>query len=296
VRLLLTASLGALSIGTLLWACSGEHHGPNTLGDTPLASASASPALACSTPSAGCPCTQPGEMLTCGEVVYKSERYVSCSLGTRTCQADGTWTDCQGNQVVTLNSWQLQDLKFSSQPLGVAANNTCDPSLFQINSVLGTTDASIDDGGVTVLDSGAITLTGNGATASGCGDAAPPPLVVTPAIANLQITQIPLDGALPSPNSVQFAASVSGCAGDGAVSAIWTMDQPGVAAMADGGILTLIYPYAGPIHVTAYAGTLSGTATANVTLNVIDTSKVADGAALTTSLSTTCGVDAGGGG
>lgn len=241
-------------------------------------------------------CPQIGQAVTCGKVVYKSETYVSCSIGQRTCQPDGKWSDCIGTQVVTLNSWQLQGLHLLGQPAAVSANSTCDPSLFQVNTVLGTPDAAIDDGGITVLDSGAITLTQGAVGSAGCGDAAPPPLAVSPGTASLQITQMPFDGAPPSPNTVQFTASLSGCAGDGGVNAIWTQDQPGIATISSGGLLSLVYPYAGPIHVTAYAGTLSGTATANVTLNVTDTSGVTDASALKTSFSTTCGVDAGGGG
>jgi hypothetical protein len=171
----------------------------------------------------------------------------------------------------------------------------CDPSLFEITSVLGTADAAIADGGVTVLESGAITLTQSGAGGStvGCGDAAPPPLTVLPADASLQITQI---ATPPTPSTLQFQANLSGCAGDGSVNAIWTVDQPGIATVAEGGAFSLAYPYAGPIHVTAYVGSLSGTATVNVTINAIDTTGVTDGGGLTKAFSTTCGLDAGGGG
>jgi len=300
VRLVLAVSVGAFSIGAFLWSCSGgSNDTPPAPGETVGGNPSATAPPDCSVANAGCPCTQPGEIVKCGHVVYKSESYVSCSLGLRTCQADGTWTDCQGNQVVTLNRWQADGLRLLSQPqpAAVSANNVCDPSLYEIPSILGTQDAAINDGAVTVLDSGAVTLTFGACNGSvGCGDAAAPPLTVTPADASLQITQIPLDGALPSPNSLQFTANLSGCAGDGAVNAIWTSDQPGVATMAEGGLLSLVSAYAGPIHVTAYAGSQAGTATANVTINVIDTSGVTDGGGLTKAFSTTCGVDAGGGG
>jgi hypothetical protein len=231
-------------------------------------------------------------MLKCGKVVYKSENYTSCSIGLQTCQPDGTWTDCQGSQVVTLNNAQLGKLRLLAQPAPVSANNACDPSLFEIKSVL-STDAS----GITAAD-GSITLTYGGAGgAVGCGDAAAPPLAVSPGDASLVITQIPTDGAVqPTPNTVQLSANLSGCAGDGSVNAIWTVDQPGVATVSEGGTFSLAYPYAGPIHVTAYAGSLSGTATVNVTVNVLDTSGVTDGGGLTNAFANTCGLDAGGGG
>jgi hypothetical protein len=257
---------------------------------TGVPSSTAAP-VDCTVPNAGCPCVQPGLMVKCGKVLYKSENYTSCSLGFQTCQADGTWTDCQGSQVVTLNNAQLGRLRLLAQPAAVSASNTCDPNLFEINSIL-STDAS----GITVVD-GAVTLTYSGSgMAVGCGDAAPPPLSVTPADASIVITQIPTDGSVqPSPNSLQFNANLSGCAGDGSVNVIWTVDQPGIATVAEGGAFSLAYPYAGPIHVTAYAGTLSGTATVNVTVKVLDTSGVTDGGGLTNAFSTTCGLDAGGG-
>jgi hypothetical protein len=293
-RLVLAVSMGALSIGGLLWSCSASNDRPSAIGDTIGTSptGTANP-LDCTVPNAGCACTQPGEMLKCGKVVYKSENYTSCSIGLQTCQPDGTWTDCQGSQVVTLNNAQLGNLRLLAQPAPVAAStNPCDPNLFEINSVL-STDAS----GITATD-GAITLTYGGAGgAVGCGDAAPPPLAVSPVAASLVITQIPTDGAVqPTPNSVQLSANLSGCAGDGSVNAIWTVDQPGVATVSEGGTFSLAYPYAGPIHVTAYAGSLSGTATVNVTINALDTSGVTDGGGLTNAFANTCGLDAGGGG
>jgi hypothetical protein len=289
-RLVLAISVGALSIGALLWSCSGNNDAPPVGGETnTLPTASAAP-LDCSVPNAGCPCTQPGEILKCGKVVYKSENYISCSIGLRTCEPDGTWTDCVGSQVVTLNSWQAGGLRLLSQPAPVSANNACDPNLFEIPSIL-----AIDAGGITVLDSGAITLTqsGGGVVVS-CADAG---LAVTPGDASLQLTTL---STPPSPNSVQFQASLSGCAGDSGVGALWTVDQPGIATVNEGGLLSLAYPYAGPIHVTAYVGSLSGTATVNVGVNMVDTSQLVDAGVdaggIAKAFLTTCGVDAGGGG
>jgi hypothetical protein len=201
--------------------------------------------------------------------------------------------------VITLNSWQVKSLRLQgvpSQPSPVSANSTCDPTLFEIPAVLGS-PGTLNDGSVSVLDGGGITLTltGTGAVTSGCGDAAPPPLVVSPGDASLVITSL---ATPPSPNSVSFTASTSGCAGDGGVGAIWSTDQPGIASINEAGVLSLAFPYAGPIHVTAYAGTLSGTGTVNVTVNAVDTSGLpagADAGGISNAFNTTCGVDAGGG-
>jgi hypothetical protein len=292
--LVLAVAVSALSVGAVLWSCSGNNDAPPSIGGNPDPDPSSSAPVDCSVPNAGCACTDPGETVKCGHVVYKSEDYVSCSVGLRTCQTDGTWSDCKGTQVVTLNSHPSQGLHLLTQPTAVAANNTCDPNLFEVNAILGTQDASIDDGGVTVSESGTVSLTylGSGGTV-GCGDATPPPLTISPADASLVITTI---ATPPSPNTLQFTAYSSGCVGDGAVAAIWTIDQPSVSTItADGGAFTLAYPYAGTINVTAYVGSLSGTAPISVTVNQTDTSGVTDGGGLKTAFSTTCGLDAGGG-
>jgi hypothetical protein len=214
-------------------------------------------------------------------------------VGTRTCQTNGTWGACQSAQVVTLNNWQAGSLRLqANQPAGVSANSACDPLLFEIPSIL-VPEGGLD-GAVTMAEGGGVTLTqGIAAILSGCGDASPPPLVVTPGDASLVITQI---ATPPVPNSLQFTATLSGCAGDGSVNAIWTVDQPGIATVGDGGVFSLAYPYAGPIHVTAYVGTFSGTGLVNVSVNALDTSGVADGGGLANAFSQTCGLDAGGGG
>ena len=50
----------------------------------------------CATPSSGCPCEDPGQVVKCGKVARRSEEYVSCSLGQRTCGADSKWGECIG--------------------------------------------------------------------------------------------------------------------------------------------------------------------------------------------------------
>jgi hypothetical protein len=179
-------------------------------------------------------------------------------------------------------------LRLLNQPAPASANNACDPSLFEIPSTL-----AADAGGITVLDSGAITLTQSaGGVVVGCTDAG---IAVSPGDASLQLTQI---STPPSPNSLQLQASLSGCSGDGSVNALWTVDQPGIATINEGGTLSLAYPYAGPIHVTAYLGSLSGTATVNVSVNVVDTSKLVEAGVDATGVAnafSTC-ADAGGGG
>ncbi len=293
VRFALACFAAASAVGAFLWACSSANDAPPTLGATTAPSGTAAPPLDCSRASTGCPCSQPGQTVSCGHVVYKSKDYTSCSLGTITCQ-DGAWSACKGDQIVTLNSWQL-GVHLLNQPAPVPADNVCDPSLFQIDAVLG--DGGVSDSPYTVSDSGAVTLTPvdgaiSYASAYGCTDAAA--LLVTPSTANLVITTV---AAPPTPSTQQFTATLSGCSGDAGITAVWTVDQPGVAVMNSGGQLSLAFPYVGPIHVTAYAGSLTGTATLNVTVNATDTTGVDAGTTLASEFNTMCGsTDAGGGG
>jgi hypothetical protein len=272
-----------LAVGGLLWACSSSHD-PAALGSTAPGSSSTLPPDCSKSATTGCPCSQPGQTISCGRVAYTSKDYTSCSLGTITCQS-GTWSDCKGDQVVTLNSWQ-SGVHVLSQPAGVWADNVCDPSLFQINSQL---DGGASDSGFIVNDSG-ITLAPANGVVTGCAGGT---IAVTPSTANLVITTV---AAPPTPSTQQFTASLVGC-GDAGITAVWTVDQPGVSLVNSSGQVSLAFPYVGPIHVTAYAGSLSGTATLNVTVNATDTSGVDSGSVLAAEFNTSCApADAGGGG
>jgi hypothetical protein len=222
-------------------------------------------------------------------------------MGQRTCGSNGVWGECVGDQVVTFNSWQLEGLHLLNQPTGVDAGNTCDPSLLQINSILAP-DAAVDAGEVTTTDAGGVQLAlVSIVQAGGCTS-----LTITPATSpskDIQITQMGgslSDGgyAVPSPNTVQFTATVNppGCF-NGTPKYLWTMDQPSIGTISSSGLLSLAYPYAGPIHVTAYLGSLSAVVTSNVTVNVLDTSSLPpDAGNAAQGFNTTCGVaDAGGG-
>jgi hypothetical protein len=209
------------------------------------------------------------------------------------------WSACNATQIVTLNSWQVDSLRLQSQPGPVSSNSNCDPALFEIPGNLGSPNAALDGGPIALLDGGGITLVygagEGGAYVSGC-DAGPPALKVTPGDASLQIAQV---ATPPSPNTVSFTATATGCVVDASVSPLWSVDQPGIASISEGGVLTLAFPYAGPIHVTAYGGGLSNTAVVNVTVNTVDTSGVPEGGdagGIANAFLNICGADAGGGG
>ncbi|MEO8796736.1 MAG: hypothetical protein ABI551_02530, partial [Polyangiaceae bacterium] len=91
----------------------------------------------------GCPCSSSGSTAECGKVTKKTGDYVSCQLGTATC--DGAkWGSCQGNQVVTqsLPGTSLTTQGLSFQSITGACNDPCDPYCTQTQSDPSDVDAS----------------------------------------------------------------------------------------------------------------------------------------------------------
>ena len=53
----------------------------------------------CGNHEPGCPCDQPGETTDCGRIKRVAGDYVWCSTGTQTCDQNGFWGACVGDQV-----------------------------------------------------------------------------------------------------------------------------------------------------------------------------------------------------
>jgi hypothetical protein len=240
----------------------------------------------CTSTDEGCPCTKPGATAACGEVLFKSDDYITCSIGTRTCGDDRKWGTCVGMQVITLNSWQANGLRPQGQPNGVPANNTCDPFLFLINGDLTNGGAGGPGTGLELTDAGAVQLTKITGVSGGCTGMQT--ITISPSASPATDIQITTVAVPPTPNSLQFSAMLPSCAGS--VSPVWTVDQPSVATIDSTGKLTLQFPYVGPIKVTAYAGGISAQVTANVTVSATDISKVTNGGPIATQFLSTCGV------
>lgn len=240
----------------------------------------------CATPTAGCPCEDVAKVVDCGEVAFRSKDYVSCSIGRRTCGEDGTWGKCVGDQVITLNSWQTKSggaTKTQAQPGGVPADNDCDPYLFQIPGDV--TDGT-NGSGVIVTTDDTVTLKPVPVTMA-CTMAAT--ITISPSTSPATDIVITTVASPPTPNTVQFTATLPACAG--MTQPIWTVDQPSVATISTTGLLTLQYPYVGTINVTAYAGGISSTVASHITINATDTTGVgALGPALVAQFNQTCGV------
>jgi hypothetical protein len=146
----------------------------------------------------------------------------------------------------------------------VCAENPCDPNCNTFVVSGDGYDAGADSG-IDDTDSG-LSLYGHDVPVTDCTA-----LQVTPDTApakDLLVTSM-----APSPNTVQYTASlVPPTCYPTTPTFLWSIDQYGIAQISTAGLLTLAVPIAGPITVTAYAGTLSASVVCNVTVNVVDTS------------------------
>ena len=88
----LSAGTAVAFVTALVVACGTND--PGAAGDGKLPTATY-----CGTPNEGCPCDEPGKIVDCGSVKIQSGDQVSCSMGTRTCEA-GRWGACNGNHIV----------------------------------------------------------------------------------------------------------------------------------------------------------------------------------------------------
>lgn len=162
------ALLVMLALPALAWlgACGTDR--PDNAGDGTIPPRGSE---ACGTPNPGCPCDQPGEVVDCGTVEYRSGDYVTCSVGHRTCTSSG-WGQCIGTNIVTkklasvteggaLHGLALGPAMTCPPPPSPLAN-PCDPYCNQF----------VDDPTGVVLGGG-LTVSGGGITVVGGGGATP---------------------------------------------------------------------------------------------------------------------------
>lgn len=265
----------------LLVGC-GNSDPPVGGGNTPGGGSGGQP---CATPGTGCACGSTGETADCGHVVQQSGTYVTCSEGTMTCGGDGKWGTCIGEYTSTKDVSVAYDLQMQGLgPSQACVNNPCDPYCQAFTNDPSGLDGGTDSG-LVFADSG-ITLTGKPVPVTACTS-----LQITPSTSpgkDLVITSM-----APSPNTIQFTAQVlpAGCYA-GTPSFLWSIDKYDTAQISSTGLLTVAAPYAGPITVSAYAGSLSASVVANVTVNVVDTSAAPTGYTNTQFPTTTGAADA----
>lgn len=89
-------------------ACADPQSHPDAyVEDVQNSGASPEAVDACASPKAGCPCAEPGVVVDCGRVTVKVDNYETCFDGGRLCQSDGTWGNCEPDQVVVASSRQV---------------------------------------------------------------------------------------------------------------------------------------------------------------------------------------------
>jgi hypothetical protein len=246
---------------------------PDALGEGQGSGASSGGGPTCATPNQGCPCSDPGEEVACGTVEQRSGNYVTCSEGTRTCET-GAWGPCVGQYVTTLvlpsssggsSGITLQGLN----PPQACVDDPCDPSCNTFNDDGSGLDAGPESS--IAFNDGGVTLTGNPVPPSVCTA-----LQITPNTSpgkDLVVTTM-----IPFPNTVAYTASlVPPSCYPGTPTFLWSINEYDIAQISSGGLLTLAVPIAGPITVSAYAGTLSASVVCNVTVDVVDTSQAPSG-------------------
>ncbi|HVY25116.1 MAG TPA: PA14 domain-containing protein [Polyangiaceae bacterium] len=108
-----TSSHSGLAGGGSDAGTGGTHEMPN-------------PGKSCSTPQEGCPCSDEGQVIECGDAVRHSEGYTACGMGERVC-LDGKWGECEGAKI-----YMVPDPAPGAQTQGLGTSkacvdNPCDP-------------------------------------------------------------------------------------------------------------------------------------------------------------------------
>jgi hypothetical protein len=267
-RFLANAVLAGASVAAAVLAFSPASCGesqpgllPNEDGGPPTTGVALS---GCTTPSAGCACNQEGMSVACGQVRQRQGDYVFCDMGQRKCSG-GVWGACVGDTLVT-QALPTSGSGLHLENLGTQEDGgiVCDPNMSLIVSDnSGGIDAgpgfaqAPDGGGLSLL----VTM------GSGIGCAVNP--VVTPTPQNIVVTSISPTLTTNPPNLTYTAT----CGAGGAVlSPSWTLSDYDIGTitpnMAGLGVFTVYTPVATTETVTATSATFSGTAIANVTVNV----------------------------
>lgn len=244
-------------------------------GDRPARSDTATPAVGvnqagdrCATPQQGCECSEPLDAVDCGQVREKHGDYVTCSMGTRTCTEEGTWSACVGHRT-TLKPVQASAPGKRPLQLGAPAQcpadfDPCDPYCNVTEDVpLGL--VGLPDGLVETVEG--LTLSGTGAPS--CTD-----IELEESTDRLDVSQFsPLTVSPAGPVTFSLTGFPAGCANE-PFPATWVVDKPDRAIISGtnstNGELTLVEPLSGVLRVTAFALGFSTSVLIEVKVNVLE--------------------------
>jgi hypothetical protein len=139
--------------GLALYACTSSGPTGDTAGSLPPNRSSGG---TCEPGRQGCACGTDGASIACGEQVSQSGDYVTCAMGSSTCQG-GTWGPCVGNTLVTRSlagttlggSGGLRTLSVTQ-----ACDDKCDPN----QCLVTTSDGHDVDASISLVGDSAVTL------------------------------------------------------------------------------------------------------------------------------------------
>ena len=257
-----------LRIAPLLWlpvsGCSDGASQLPSLSGSPANSATAGGPI-----SDGDPCASDGAQMDCGTVVSQLPDAVVCAMGARTC-TNGVWGSCVPN-----GQRRVQSRRESIQTVGATSQCTWDPCDPYCQQILDTPPAVVPgpDAGFLVQDGGVILDRTKVGTV---GSTTCTSLSVAATSSTLSVTA--LSPTTTSPTQVTFTASLlpAGCY-PGATPVLWTLDRTDIATIDNTGHLTLVRPLAVPITVTGHSGAFSNSLVVQVSVNILNTSKLPSG-------------------
>jgi len=240
----------------------------------------------CATPNEGCDCDAEGTEVDCGRIRETYGDYVTCQMGTRTCE-DGQWGACVGDRITVKSTTPLSS---GPRPQGLGSPvvcgstpgtdvDPCDPYCNITPDTPGGVDAGPN-----------FSATDAGLTLVAVGDAGVPTvpctmLSIVPTAATVTAGMPPYTtvvGFFPVTTSpagpIAFTVTATGAGGVPCdvmtpFPAVYTVDKVDRAQTAGtnsaNGTLT-VTPIAGPLTVTVYALGLSATTQVNVKVNVLE--------------------------
>jgi len=240
----------------------------------------------CAVPAPGCDCSIEGEQVPCGESLDKGESgaspttraspkteqggkdTITCAVGTMRC-GDGKWGACGATSVVT----KKKPSNSAIHTLGLGTAGACAELCSPFCSTITDNGIDLDAGSEFIADDAGLRLApvalnpslqatgGNGGVACDC--------MVISAQGGLGSVGVPLCLSDGDPWTVAFTAELQppGCSTLG-LKPLWSVENSfDWATISDDGVLTVLAPEAGLVHVRAYLGTVaSNIATVNVTV------------------------------
>jgi PA14 domain len=138
----------------------------------------------CLTPNVDCACVEPARVVECGSVQRQAGGQVWCSVGHRTCSAEGTWGDCE---IEGLRVLPAPSAGQNAQGLGMTQaciDNPCDPFCQQI--VDSSTDLDLPPGLQQTMGGGITLVTKEGSI----NDTTCTGITLTPTPQTLTVTRL----------------------------------------------------------------------------------------------------------